>query len=116
MAAPAKADQASARGAVTIVRPSGSSFSVSGEVTLPASLYYNGALTVTPTSTNPGTNQEVATLNVTPGEVTAIPDDAANSFDAQVTQELINATTIEDKATIIKAAVGADGISGGAMD
>ncbi len=33
-AAPANADQAAARGAVTIVRPSGSSISVSGELVL----------------------------------------------------------------------------------
>lgn len=115
MAAPASADQASARGAVTVVRPSGSSISVSGEVTLPSGAYYTGDLVVAPVGTAPGTNQEtVTTLTVTPGTVTPAGPvmGSGNPFLDAAAAALTGATAIEDQAAIIRAGAGVDGLGG----
>ncbi|WP_017651128.1 hypothetical protein [Fortiea contorta] len=107
-AAPANADQASARGAVTIVRPSGSSFSVSGELTAPSGTQFTGpALTVTPTATGAGTNAEVATLSIDPGAPIASTSGAATLTVEGATAAKITAataTTVEDVATLVRAA------------
>ncbi|NDJ23005.1 hypothetical protein GS682_15465 [Nostoc sp. B(2019)] len=115
MAAPASAEQAAARGAVTIVRPSGSSISVSGEVTLPSGAYYDGALTVAPTAGAAGTNQETVTsLLITPGTVTGVATvmGSGNPFLDAAAKALGDATAIEDQAAIIRAGAGVDGLGG----
>jgi hypothetical protein len=60
-AAPAKADQAAARGAVTIVRPSGSSISVSGEVVAAPGTGFNDVTVGIVGGAAAGTNAETVT-------------------------------------------------------
>ena len=62
MTTPVYAQQATARGSVTLIRPSGSFSSLSGEITVPNAMNFDSqqgfSLTVTPVITNPGTNSE----------------------------------------------------------
>lgn len=123
LAAPASAEPAAARGAVTIVRPSGSSLSVSGEMTLPTGMYFG------PSGTNAtlsiglgasaslgvlgaGTNAEAVTqltLNAgTPTERTNVSSE--NPFLNAAAAKLTNATAIEDQAAIIRAGAGINGL------
>lgn len=65
LAAPANAQQASARAAVTITNPGSFTQTVSGEVTLPSGLYFGGIEAVPPVDADdPGVS--AATLVVTP--------------------------------------------------
>ncbi|MDZ8237285.1 MAG: hypothetical protein RMZ69_08960 [Nostoc sp. ChiQUE01a] len=74
-AAPAKAEQAAARGAVTIVRPSGSSISVSGEVVAAPGTDFSDVAVVVDGGSDPGTNIESVTgITVTPTPVAATGD------------------------------------------
>ncbi len=118
LAAPANAGQAAARGAVTIVRASGASISVSGELTLPNNAYYDQILTITPTITgDPKADSEIVTVltvdagtpNVTNLSTSSNPfvASAAAALDAAVTANDIGA-----QAAIIRAGAGSNGLGG----
>ncbi|MFN6482833.1 MULTISPECIES: hypothetical protein [unclassified Nostoc] len=115
LAAPASAGQASARGAVTIVRPSGSSISVSGEVVAAPGSDFNSVAVVVDGNSVPGTNQEVVTgITVTPGAVTPTTPPTGNAIQTAVAT-LLDASTpagIEDKAALLKAISGVNGLGG----
>ncbi len=59
---PVYGQQATARGSVTLIRPSGSFTSLSGEITVPNGMNFDSqqgfSLTVTPAISNPGSNSE----------------------------------------------------------
>ena len=107
------------RGSAVETRPSGSSISVSGEMILPDTLYFNGPLVVAPTVTTPGDNAaNITDLTLTPGAVAAVAgvadvdtstntflDSAAAALDAAVT-----AGVVEDQAAIIRAGAGNEGL------
>ena len=129
-AAPANAGgQATARGAVTVVRPSGLSESVSGEVLLPTGMYFdakagannNAALVVTPgyatasatTGGGQGSDTEsVSSLTLNAGTPTMAQGTGANPFLNAAGAALGKATAIEDQAAIIKAGAGVNGLGG----
>lgn len=117
-AAPANAEQAAARGAVTLVRASGASVSVSGELTVPQNAYFDGPLTVTPTydGTSAADDETIIDLTIDPGtpNVTLLSassnpflQSAADALDAAVT-----ATDIGAQAAIIRAGAGVNGLGG----
>ncbi|MBW4611820.1 MAG: hypothetical protein KME21_00760 [Desmonostoc vinosum HA7617-LM4] len=109
--APANADQAVVRSAVTIVRPSGAYQSLSGEVFLPEGLYFNSGsnptLTITPTFNNLGTtNESIKSLSIsagTPASTTTINNNPFVSVTGQTVQALKNVNNLEDAAAIIQA-------------
>ncbi len=132
LAAPASAGQAAARGAVTLVRASGASISVSGELTLPNNAYYgldatSGAgLVVAPEydTTNTSSaddNETIVGLTLTPGPVagvdttTGLVQGSGNAFVQAAAAALDKATTAGDigaQAAIIRAGAGANGLGG----
>jgi hypothetical protein len=116
LAAPANAQQATARGAVTLIRPSGSFLSVSGEVTLPSGSYFNGGLTISPTygGTAGGNDETITSLTITPGLVQTTTLSNPSSFIDTTANLLKNTTSVEDLTTIIRAGVGNNGL--GALD
>ena len=107
------------RGSAVETRPSGSSISVSGEMILPDTLYFTGALTVAPTVTNPGDNAAVIDdLTLTPGGIDAVSavtsTESANPFLDAAATALTDATEVEDQAALIRAGAGTEGL--GALD
>ncbi|MEH2061616.1 MAG: hypothetical protein V7K50_04970 [Nostoc sp.] len=123
LAAPASAgQQAAARGAVTLVRASGASISVSGELTLPNNDYYGAdgttpGLVVTPaygTGTSATDNETITSLTLTPAAVVeaagtgnAFIQSAAKALDAAVAGGDIGA-----QAALIRTGAGANGLGG----
>ncbi|MBX9259162.1 hypothetical protein H1Q63_35465 [Desmonostoc muscorum CCALA 125] len=107
-AAPAKADQAAARGAVTVVRPSGSSISVSGELVAPSGTQFAGPLAVTITTpSNPGLNTEsLEGISIDPGEIAVSSAENGGTIEGAIAG-LITDTALEngivDVATYIRA-------------
>ncbi|MEH1923582.1 hypothetical protein [Nostoc sp.] len=119
LAAPASANQAAARGAVTLVRASGASISVSGELTLPNNAFFPGPLTITPTygaGTAATDDETIATLEVDPGTPdTTNLSTSSNPFVASAAAALDAAVTNNDigaQAAIIRAGAGANGLGG----
>ncbi|MDZ8106872.1 MAG: hypothetical protein RM338_14805 [Nostoc sp. DedQUE12a] len=104
-AAPAKADQAAARGAVTIVRPSGSSISVSGEVVAVPGADFSSVTVAITNGANPGTNTETLdgiTVTPTAGDGTATDNSTIEGAIAtKITDGTI--TTVEDIAALVRA-------------
>ncbi|MBD2679551.1 MULTISPECIES: hypothetical protein [Nostoc] len=104
-AAPAKADQAAARGAVTIVRPSGSSISVSGEVVAAPGADFSAVKVEFTSSGTIGSNQETLTdLTVTPTAGSGTVADASTiegAIAALITSDTFS--TVEDIATLVRA-------------
>ncbi|WP_392534916.1 hypothetical protein [Nostoc sp. C117] len=118
LAAPASAGQAAARGAVTIVRASGASVSVSGEVTLPQNGYYDQDLVITPVYGGASTtdNETITTLTVSAGtpNVTLLSA-SSNPFVTSAAAALDAAVTAGDigaQAAIIRAGAGVNGLGG----
>jgi hypothetical protein len=112
LAAPANAGQASARGAVTIVRPSGSSLSVSGELVAAPGTDFTVLDVAVVGNTDPGTNQEVVTgLTLTPttqaSSVTP-PTTISAAIAAQIAATSF--TTVEDLAALVRAAGAGGGL------
>ncbi|MEH2443569.1 hypothetical protein [Nostoc sp.] len=112
LAAPASADQASARGAVTIVRPSGSSLSVSAELVAATGSDFTSLAVVVDGNSAPGTNQEVVTgLTLTPvaGTVSTTP---ATTISAAIAAAIAATppTSVEDLATLVRAAGAGGGL------
>ena len=108
--APANANQASATGSVVVTRSDMSSVSVSGEVTLPSGMYYDGALTVTPTYADSAATSALETatvLTVTPGTATAMTADTASSIEAAVAAKINDSTTTFETTSYINAVSGA---------
>ncbi|MBD2528435.1 hypothetical protein H6G97_02225 [Nostoc flagelliforme FACHB-838] len=107
-AAPAKADQAAARGAVTVVRPSGSSVSVSGELVAPSGTQFAGPLTITPTSSGVagGNDEGVATLVVDAGALEASTSTSAGTIEAAIALTITEGTfaEVQDVAALVRAA------------
>ncbi|MBD2610580.1 MAG: hypothetical protein RMY62_030235 [Nostoc sp. ZfuVER08] len=108
IAAPVNAQQAVARGAVSIVSPTGAYQSVSGELFLPVSnnLLNPGTsttLTVTPTFTNIGTiNERITSLSLTVGTATETITNNNNSLLNQNVETVNNLTSITDAASLIE--------------
>ncbi len=103
-AAPAKADQAAARGAVTIVRPSGSSISVSGEVVAAPGTDFTDVAVVVDGGADFGTNQETVTgITITPTAATATGD--ATTIEAAIATAITDGafTNLEDVAALVRA-------------
>lgn len=102
-AAPAKADQAAARGAVTIVRPSGSSLSVSGEVVAAPGTDFQAVTVAIDTPAGEGTNQEtVGGITVTPVVATTTAD--SSTIEGAIATAIgTNFTTLEDVAALVRA-------------
>ncbi|AVH70249.1 hypothetical protein [Nostoc sp. 'Lobaria pulmonaria (5183) cyanobiont'] len=118
LAAPASAGQATARGAVTIVRASGASVSISGELALPNNAYYDQDLTITPaySGTSAADDETVTSLVVSPGtpNVTNLST-SSNPFVASAAAALDAAMTTGDigaQAAIIRAGAGSNGLGG----
>ncbi|MBN3883889.1 MAG: hypothetical protein V7K64_26495 [Nostoc sp.] len=116
LAAPANAQQATARGAVSIIRPSGTFLSVSGELILPSGSYFDGGVKIAPTYGGiAGGNQETITsLTITPGVVKTTTLSSPNPFINTAVNLLNNSTSIEDMTAIIRAGTGSNGL--GALD
>ncbi|MBH8573127.1 hypothetical protein I8752_08880 [Nostocaceae cyanobacterium CENA369] len=118
LAAPARAQQATAVGAVTLIRPSGAFLSVSGEIVLPSGSYIDGGLTVAPTFGGiVGGNQEtIKSLTITPGAIKTTTISNPNSIiDAVVTSINNNpSASVEDITTLIRAGAGNNRV--GALD
>jgi hypothetical protein len=116
LAAPANAQQARATGAAALVRPSGSSISVSGVLTLPSGAYYDGDLKIAPTYGGiAGTNDETITsLIITPGEIKTTTLTNPNPFIDTAAILLRSGVPVKDAATIIQAGAGDNGL--GALD
>ncbi|WP_138499432.1 hypothetical protein [Nostoc sp. PA-18-2419] len=117
LSAPASAGQASARGAVTLVRASGASISVSGELTLPQNAYFPGPLTVTPTYDGAAATDDetILSLEVDPGtpDVTALStSSSSNPFVQAAADALTAATDVGSQAALIRAGAGANGLGG----
>jgi hypothetical protein len=108
-AAPANAGDAAARGAVTIVRPSGASVSVSAELTAPTSAYFTGpALLVTPlyNGTIGANDESVVSLQIDPGAVVNLVSPPSSTIEAAIAAKIDAgiATSVEDLAALIRAA------------
>ncbi|MEA5605182.1 hypothetical protein [Nostoc sp. UHCC 0252] len=123
LAAPASAGQGAARGAVTLVRASGASISVSGELTLPNNAYFAAPLVVAPeygVGTSATDDETIATLTLTPGDVAGVDADglvagSGNAFVQAAAAALVAATDAADigaQAAIIRAGAGANGLGG----
>ncbi|WP_193197822.1 hypothetical protein [Nostoc sp. MG11] len=118
--APANAEQAVARGAVTIVRPSGAYQSLSGELFLPEGMYFNSGsnptLIVTPIFTNLGTsNESIKSLSIsagTPASTATIDTNPFVSVTGQTVEAVKNVNELEDAAALIQAGNGVQGLSG----
>ncbi|MEH2094823.1 hypothetical protein [Nostoc sp.] len=112
LAAPASADQASARGAVTIVRPSGSSISVSGELVAAPGTDFTALDVVVNGGAGEGTNQETVTgLTLTPTTGTSSttpPTTISAAIAAQIAAGTF--TTVEDLAALVRAAGAGGGL------
>ncbi|MEH2052663.1 hypothetical protein [Nostoc sp.] len=111
LAAPASAGQgqASARGAVTIVRPSGSSISVSGEVVAAPGTDFSAVDVEIQGPVGEGTNQEtVAGLIVTPTATTAATTNST-TIQGAIAALITGYTNLEDVTALVRAA----GASGG---
>ncbi|MEH1915327.1 hypothetical protein [Nostoc sp.] len=108
IAVPVYAQEAVARGAISIVSPSGAYQSVSGELSLPVSNNFlnpgtNTTLTITPTLTNIGaTNQRITSLSLTVGTANEIITNNNNSFLNQTLETVNNQTLIPDTASLIQ--------------
>ncbi|MBG1266168.1 hypothetical protein [Nostoc sp. WHI] len=108
IAAPVHAQQAVARGAVSIVSPSGAYQSVSGELFLPVSNNFlnpgtSTTLTITPTFTNIGaTDERITSLSLTLGTATEIITNNNNSLLNQTLQTVNNPISIPDAASLIQ--------------
>jgi hypothetical protein len=108
IAAPVNAQQAVARGAVSIVSPTGAYQSVSGELFLPVSNNVlnpgtSTTLTVTPTFTNIGTiNERITSLSLTVGTATETITNNNNSLLNQNVETVNNLTSITDAASLIE--------------
>ncbi|MHC5859393.1 hypothetical protein [Nostoc sp.] len=116
LAAPVDAQQATARGAVSIIRPSGAFLSVSGEVTLPSGSYFDGGVKITPTYGGiiGGNDETITSLTITPGVVKTTTVSSPNSFIDTTANLLNNGTSIEDMTAIIRAGTGNNAL--GALD
>ncbi|MEH1943568.1 MAG: hypothetical protein V7L01_25575 [Nostoc sp.] len=114
LAAPASADQgqASARGAVTIVRPSGSSLSISAELVAAPGTDFTALDVVVNGGADMGTNQEVATgLTLTPTTGTSSttpPTTISAAIAAQIAAGSF--TNVEDLAALVRAAGAGGGL------
>jgi|GEM_PF-5350849 hypothetical protein len=108
IAAPVYAQQAVARGAVSIVSPSGAYQSVSGELFLPVSNNFlnpgtNTTLTITPTFAKLGaTDDRITSLSLTLGTATEIITNNNNSLLNQTLQTVNNPISIPDAASLIQ--------------
>jgi hypothetical protein len=123
--APASAQTASASGSVVIVRPSGSSMSVSGEVTLPSGFYFKDVKIAPTIVTNTaGTNAEAIT-NLTVGQSAGDPvaisnpvssNPVLNAIADAIKTPVVKDTngdplnTVEDRAAIIRSFGGLGGL------
>ncbi|WP_392534917.1 hypothetical protein [Nostoc sp. C117] len=116
LAPPANAQQATALGAVTLIRPSGTFLSVSGEVILPSGSYYDGGVTITPTygGIAGGNEESITSLTITPGIVKNTTFSNPNSFINTAANLLNNSPSIQDTTAIIRAGGGNNGL--GALD
>ncbi|MGV0105865.1 hypothetical protein [Nostoc sp. DSM 114167] len=114
LAAPANAQQATAGGAVTLIRPSGTFLSVSGEVTLPSGSYFNGGVTISPTygGIAGGNDETITSLTISPGLVQTTTLSNPNSFIDTTANLLKNTTSVEDLTTVIRAVGGNNGLNG----
>lgn len=106
--APASAEMASATGSVVVTRSDMSSVSISGEVTLPSGMYYDGDLTVTPSITGaPGDGDEVIeSLLITPGDVTPMDVDTPSSIEAAVATKINESESVFETTSYINAVAG----------
>ncbi|MBD2679550.1 MULTISPECIES: hypothetical protein [Nostoc] len=108
IASPVNAQEAVARGAVSIVSPSGAYQSVSGELFLPVSNNVlnpgtSTTLTVTPTFTNIGTiNERITSLSLTVGTATEVITNNNNSLLNQNVETVNNLTSITDAGSLIE--------------
>ncbi len=116
LAAPTHAQQATARGAVSLIRPSGTFLGVSGELILPSGSYLDNGITITPTYGGivGGNNETITSLTITPGLVKTSTPSSPNSLIDPVTTSLDNSVSIEDITTIIRAGTGINSL--GALD
>ncbi|MBC1240644.1 hypothetical protein [Nostoc sp. 2RC] len=116
IAAPVNAQQAVARGAVSIVSPTGAYQSVSGELFLPVSNNVlnpgtSTTLTVTPTFTNIGTiNERITSLSLTVGTATEVITNNNNSLLNQNVQTVNNLTSIPNTASLIETVNNTNGL------
>jgi hypothetical protein len=112
-AAPANAGDAAARGAVTIVRPSTSSISVSGELTLPTGNLFTGPLTINVLGgANPGGNDEtLAGIAIAPTGVTVVAA-GSNPVEEAVAAAITAGASVQDDVALIRAAGGVNGFGG----
>ncbi|MDZ8027776.1 MAG: hypothetical protein RMX97_24220 [Nostoc sp. DedQUE11] len=116
IAAPVYAQEAVARGAVSIVSPSGAYQSVSGELFLPVSNNVlnpgtSTTLTITPTFTNIGTiNERITSLSLTVGTATEVITNNNNSLVNQNIETVNNLTSIPNTESLIETTNGTNGL------
>lgn len=106
--APVHAQQAVGRGAVSIISPSGAYQTVSGELFLPVSNNFlnpgiSTTLTVTPTFTNIGANNErITSLSLSVGTAIQVIEGNNNSLLNQNLQTFNNLTSISNVGSLIE--------------
>ncbi|MGV0105864.1 hypothetical protein NSTCB13_04633 [Nostoc sp. DSM 114160] len=112
LAAPANAGQAAARGAVTVVRPSGSSISVSGELVAAPGTDFTALDVVVNGSGSVGTDAEVVTgITLTPTTGTSSVTPPTTISSAIAAAIAANApTAVEDLAALVRAAGAGGGL------
>ncbi len=114
LAAPAYAQQATARAAVSLIRPSGTFLGVSGELILPSGSYLDSGITITPTygGIAGGNDETITSLTITPGLVQTNTPSTPNLLVDGVTTSLNNSASIEDITTLIRAGNGINSLGG----
>ncbi|MBD2254547.1 hypothetical protein [Nostoc parmelioides] len=119
---PTFAQTASASGAAVLVRPSGGSISISGEIILPSGYYYQGPLEVSPVyGGTSGENSEVINaLTINPGTAQTITSTPTSNPFVQSASNALNSASggtlagdVADVAAIIRAGAGVNGLVGG---
>ena len=104
----ANAQTSAIRGAYLEQRPNGSVAAIAGEVVVPDTLFFIDVV-VTPTVTDPGENSaSIDDLTVESGsdiEVVSETTGTSSSLEAVIASEIADAESVEDQATLIRAAV-----------
>ena len=106
-ASQAQAQTSAIRGAYLEQRPNGSVAAIAGEVVVPDTLFFVDVV-VTPTVVDPGENSaSITDLTIEPSseiaEVSGIT--GIDSLEGVIADEISSASSVEDQATLIRAAV-----------
>lgn len=103
---PVYAQQATARGSVTLIKPSGSFTSLSGEITVPNAMNFDSqqgfSLTVTPVISNRGSNSEqIESLSLTVNSLNKVITTNVNPIIDGTLPTINNTPNLGDTTTLI---------------